>query len=303
MKRGLQAVFSLIVALWLLLPPGLGAENVTLTADSARLRSIGSKPYQEAVAAFLDEQAPKIVGGSIAIDGAFPWQVSLGVSWIANPRPAHFCGGSILSERWILTAAHCVSDLTPDQIAVTAGTNRLAAGAKRHNIKRIVAHASYDAGTMDHDIALLELFDELELNAATAAISLVPAADEATLLPEGRAMVVSGWGATYEGGRGVERLRFVEVPYVLRDTCNRPLVYDGQITENMICAGDILGGVDSCQGDSGGPLVVSAQPPLLAGIVSWGVGCARPNKVGVYTRATQYADWIAACSQQPTSCS
>jgi len=280
----------------------VAGKSDSLSAAGDRLRTLGSKPYQEAVTAFLTRAEPKIVGGSIAPDHGFPWQVSLGVSWIGDPRDAHFCGGSVYSDRWIVTAAHCVVDTTPEQIAVTAGTNRLASGSVRHNVNRIIVHQHYDAGTSDNDVAMLELFDALTLDETTRAIALLEAADEAATLTENRALTVSGWGATFEGGRAVEALRFAEVPFVPRDTCNRPLVYNGQITENMICAGDLGGGIDSCQGDSGGPLAVIGQTPRLAGIVSWGIGCARPNKVGVYTRVARFASWVSGCSQQPDTC-
>jgi len=106
-----------------------------------------------------------------------------------------------------------------------------------------------------------------------------------------------------EGGRKVRDLRFVDVPFVARGACNRPLAYDGRITDNMICAGQAVGGQDSCQGDSGGPLTVNTQTtPKLAGVVSWGDGCARPNKVGVYARVANYAPWIAACIAKPSEC-
>lgn len=270
--------------------------------DDQRLRSMGSKPYREAVAAFLGRLEPKIVGGDIAPEHAFPWQVSLGVSWITDPREAHFCGGSIYSDRWVVTAAHCVVDLLPEHIAVTAGTNRLSTGTQRYNVSRIIAHKAYNDDTSDSDIALLELFDPLTLDDTRRAISLLAAADEPEVLVEDATLTVSGWGAMYEGGRAVEELRFAKLPFVTREACNRPLAYDGEVTENMICAGYVAGGIDSCQGDSGGSLVVPRTDPVLVGVVSWGHGCARPNKVGVYTRISRYTGWVETCVQQPDTC-
>ncbi|MEA2605100.1 MAG: transrane protease serine [Acidobacteriota bacterium] len=270
--------------------------------EKSRLTSKGSTPYQETVAAFLEGKAPKIVGGSVAAAGAYPWQVSLGVSWIANPYDAHFCGGSVYSASWIITAAHCVRDNQPEDVSIVAGTNVLRPGSVRHNVRRIIVHKAYVPATSDNDIALLELFEPLALDAKTRAIPLLDKAAEATALIEDATLEVAGWGATNEGGDPVKDLRFVRVPFVTRDTCNRPLAYNGQISNNMICAGPLAGGTDSCQGDSGGPLSVVSASPVLAGVVSWGEGCARPNKVGVYTRVPQYVDWIRGCTVKPDSC-
>ena len=293
-------VASLLVCILGPAATALAAGNKKL--DDQRLRSMGSKPYREAVAAFLDRREPKVVGGDIAPEHAFPWQVSLGVSWITDPREAHFCGGSIYSDRWVVTAAHCVVDLLPENIAVTAGTNRLSEGAQRYNVSRIIAHKAYNDDTSDSDIALLELFDPLTLDDTKRAIPLLAAADEAGVLVEDAELTVSGWGAMHEGGQAVEELRFAKVPFVTRETCNRPLAYDGDVTENMICAGHAAGGIDSCQGDSGGPLVAPGDDPVLVGVVSWGDGCARPNKVGIYTRIPPFTGWVETCVQQPDTC-
>ena len=131
---------------------------------------------------------------------------------------------------------------------------------------------------------------------------ITPSADQ--LFADGTPFVVTGWGATTEGGSKVRDLRFIDnLPFVTRTDCNAPLSYNGAITENMICAGVRSGGVDSCQGDSGGPLTFeTGTAPKLAGVVSWGEGCARPNKVGVYTRVANYVDWVRACTTDPLTC-
>lgn len=281
------------------------------SAESQRLRETtvemdhllrGSEPYNETVRRYLNKQEAKIVGGKPASAGAFPWQVSLGVSWIADPYSAHFCGGSVYSDRWIITAAHCAEDLTPLQVVITAGTNRLVATATRRNVKRIIVHKDYNATTTDNDVALMELMDPLPLGSEIKSVTLLPLSSEDSLLIEGAHLVVTGWGATQEGGQPVRDLRYLDdLPYVTRATCNRPLAYDGRITENMICAG--RAGIDSCQGDSGGPLTVETETvPKLAGIVSWGEGCARPNKFGIYTRVAKYTDWVEACVSGSATC-
>src|ERR1043166_2831951 len=98
----------------MLRPEALRAQQATITGDTVG----ASEPYKEAVRRFLTRQSPKIVGGKIARDGAFPWQVSLGVAWIADPFQSHFCGGTVVAPAWIVTAAHCAVGLTPERLAV-----------------------------------------------------------------------------------------------------------------------------------------------------------------------------------------
>ena len=261
---------------------------------------VGSKPYLEAVQRFLKNEEPKIIGGKIAPHGAYPWQVSLGVSWIADPYRSHFCGGSVLEARWIVTAAHCVVDMTPEKIAVTAGTNALGVGGSRVNVRRLIVHTKYDRKTQDGDIALVELFTPLALGENIRPIGLADSPDGVAV---GTPLTVLGWGATKEGGSTVRNLRYVDVPLVDRLECNRPIAYDGQISSNMLCAGVATGGLDSCQGDSGGSLSVNAaSTPRLIGVVSWGEGCAQPNKYGVYTNVANYAGWVGACVAKPEAC-
>lgn len=276
-----------------------GGRNVALDDQPF----IGSAPYRDAVARYLKMEKPKIVGGQLAAVGAYPWQVSLGVSWISNPYRGHFCGGSVYSETWIVTAAHCLVDTQPKDILVTAGTNVLGLGGSRHNVKRVIVKRDYVPSTHDNDIALIELVEPLEFSSKVQPVALLSAQEESQLLMKDAPLVVVGWGATEQGGKTVRDLRFVQVPFVERSSCNRPLAYDGQITENMICAGVTAGGVDSCQGDSGGPLTIATSTsPRLAGVVSWGEGCAKPNRVGVYARVSNYASWVQSCVSSPKTC-
>lgn len=272
----------------------------TLDTDPA---THGSSPYEETVKRYLLRQQPKIVGGKPAPAGAFPWQVSLGVSWIADPFSAHFCGGSVLSESWIITAAHCAVHLMPGQVVVTAGSNRLVEGATRRNVNRIFVHKNYNSQTQDNDVALLELREPLPTGLQIKKVDLLTQGEESGLT-EAAMLTVTGWGATVEGGSVVRDLRYLDsLPFVLRDTCNSTKAYDGRITVNMICAGERAGGKDSCQGDSGGPLTFGvAGSPRLAGIVSWGDGCAEPDKVGVYTRVANYVEWIQSCVSNSPTC-
>jgi len=278
----------------------LAQDPTTLESDPSLK---GSVPYEEVVNRYLRKEQPKIVGGKPAPAGAFPWQVSLGVSWIADPFSAHFCGGSVFTEKWIITAAHCAVGLTPGKVIITAGTNRLVDGAVRRNVNRIIVHRNYNPQTKDNDIALMELRDPLPTGLQIKKIELLTPGEESGFT-DTSVFTVTGWGATAEGGSVVRDLRYLDaLPFVSQATCNLPQAYDGQITSNMLCAGVRVGGMDSCQGDSGGPLSFgTGAAPKLAGIVSWGDGCARPDKVGIYTRVVNYISWINNCVAGAQSC-
>jgi secreted trypsin-like serine protease len=285
------AIASLVVPLAFVSCANAGMHEEKL--DTRAARSTGPSDYQDSVAAYLDNLEPKIVGGQAAADGAYPWQVSLEVSWIADPGLAHFCGGSLYSDRWVVTAAHCVEGLTAKDVTVAVGSNRLIPGVTRRNVNRIIVKSEYNRKPHDSDIALLELRSPVKLGKNVKAIPLL--ASDANLTV-GTMVTVTGWGATREDGETVRSLRFVNVPLVERKTCNMPLAYDGDVTETMLCAGSMAGGKDSCQGDSGGPLVLGAgESAVLAGIVSWGHGCAEANKVGVYTKVPVFAQWVKDC--------
>jgi secreted trypsin-like serine protease len=248
---------------------------------------------------------PKIIGGRPAGLGQFPWQVSLQVTDQSNPLRAHFCGGSIYNEKWIVTAAHCTYGLIPKEVAIVAGTIKLDSTSPRVAVDAIFVHHLYnrDRNHPDNDIALLRLQTPLTFGAQVRKIALISPAEETSKLNAGTLLDVTGWGSTAEGGNVVRDLQYVTVPYVERARCNRPLAYDGQITDNMICAGVEVGGKDSCQGDSGGPLATrDTGVERLAGVVSWGEGCARPDKVGVYARVAKFKDWVERCVAAPAQC-
>lgn len=291
----------LILVSLLTLAASLAFGQAATVPDSGLLR--GSPKYDQAVNRYLSRNRDKIVGGQPAPIGAYPWQVSLVVAGIADPVDGHFCGGSIYNARWIITAAHCVPGLKPGDLHVVAGTNHLKPGVHRANVQRILSNKRYAAATHDQDIALLELRDPLPLGQAVKAISLVDGPGDAGL-GENTRLVVTGWGVTQQGGDVVRELHHVGVDYVPRSTCRDPLSYGEAITDNMLCAGFKEGGKDSCQGDSGGPLAYlpPGGAPVLVGVVSWGDGCAKPGRYGVYTRAANYSTWVAVCTADPHAC-
>ena len=212
---------------------------------------------------------------------------------VAEPTRSQFCGGSIIGDTWILTAAHCVRNAIvredPSRVDVIAGTSQYAIGGERLKVAEIHTHPKYNQSTMDHDFALLRLQSPVTQG------KVIELAKETTPVSEGTNACVTGWGATSEGGPGAIDLLGAEVPIVSTEVCNRPESYNGDVTAAMMCAGKEEGGVDSCQGDSGGPLstLIEGRTTLI-GVVSWGEGCARRLKYGIYSRVSMVAPWIAS---------
>ncbi|XP_044211137.1 ST14 transmembrane serine protease matriptase a [Thunnus albacares] len=234
----------------------------------------------------------RIVGGQDAEEGEFPWQVSLHVK-----EYGHVCGASIISPRWLVTAAHCVQDdgrtrfSQPGTWEAYLGLHtQRNTGSKvvKRNLKQIIPHPNYNAYTFDNDIALMELDSPVTYSDYIRPICL-PAAQHD--FPTGNTVWITGWGATREGGFAATVLQKAQVRIINHSVCND--LMGGQITSRMLCAGVLSGGVDACQGDSGGPLSSPAKGrTFLAGVVSWGDGCARRNKPGIYTTVTKFRGWV-----------
>lgn len=233
---------------------------------------------------------PRIIGGTPAPLGAYPWQISIGLRGVA-PLEGHFCGGSIVKPQWVLTAAHCVYGQTsPENIQVFYGSNVLDQNGSIVSVDKIIVHPQWQRVTFDYDAAFLHLSNPIS---PTPVITLSKEASVFLANP-GLIGIVSGWGLTKEGGRISNVLRNVGVQIVAEADCKSTAAYDGAVTDRMICAGFAEGGKDSCQGDSGGPLMVpdGTGSLRLAGLVSWGEGCAHPGKYGVYTSVPIISDWI-----------
>ncbi|MEP4052429.1 MAG: serine protease [Litorimonas sp.] len=233
----------------------------------------------------------RIVGGKLARLGEHPWMVSLGLARYPAGA-AHFCGGSLIADNWVLTAAHCVEDMGPGSIRLHAGSNDLQRGGQLRNVSKIIVHEDWNDRTNENDIALLHVstpfdFNENHISATSYAESVT---EHETQAPGGELLEVIGWGYTREGAGKSERLlRKVTVPVVRTQTCNRN--YSGTVRDGMFCAG--IGGKDSCQGDSGGPISTFGENRRQVGVVSWGYGCAKVNYPGVYARLADYSNWIS----------
>ncbi|XP_059476938.1 trypsin-1-like [Neocloeon triangulifer] len=227
----------------------------------------------------LFKAGDKIVGGSPAAAGEIPWQVSLQYT-----SGFHFCGGSIISETYILTAAHCSTGQTPNGVRVITGTLRTAQPGATYNVATININPDYSSSTFTGDIALWEIRGQIAFDANTAAVPLAQgkAAD-------GTPTLVSGWGTTSAGGSASPVLLRVVVPIYNHAQCESDYAGFGGVPQDQICAGVPEGGVDSCQGDSGGPLYFDG---VIHGIVSWGNGCAYAGYPGVYTEVFSWLGWI-----------
>ena len=236
---------------------------------------------------------PLIVGGQDAIPNEFPFQAS-----IQYKTGEHFCGGSLIRPNWVLTAAHCM-DVPKEKLQVVMGLHDRSKteGAETFEVADIIIHHKYGGGSsLEYDIALIEL----KGNSKLAPIALNDT--ELRISPVKPTMAwVSGWGMLRSGGHKLPYvLQKVELPLVTHEECNSPASYNGEVKDHAICAGYKQGGKDSCQCDSGGPLFLKSESGFsLVGIVSYGEGCAKPNKYGVYTKVNYFTSWIAQRTYKP----
>lgn len=233
----------------------------------------------------------RIVGGVEAVPHSWPWIVSLQVR-------DHFCGGTLIDTRHVLTAAHCITPGSTNQIRVIAGLhqrqNQNTGRTQNIGVSRIFMHEQYNTMTQAHDIAILRLSQPVQLNDYVRLVCL-PGPDP----QESATVTVAGWGTTFKNSALAPSLRQVSVKVT---NALASASYGGQFNvQRQIGAGiPYAGGKDSCQGDSGGPLMYNTNGQwYLSGVVSFGTDCALANYPGVYTRVSSYLSWIQSKINSP----
>ncbi|XP_075034919.1 serine protease 33-like [Mixophyes fleayi] len=237
----------------------------------------------------------RVVGGENSMLGKWPWQVSIVINNI------HTCGGSLISRSWVASAAHCVRGTDLSKYLVMMGMVNLThvndAGVIIAPIKNILIHPIYKGEGTSGDLVLFELESPVTFTSYIQPICL-PSPNQD--FPDGMMCWLTGWGQITEHVNlaAPYTLQEVELPLINSSACDN-MFSDGfmypleMVKDDMICAGYPQGGKDGCQGDSGGPLSCRlGNSWILVGVVSWGVGCAEPNKPGVYTKVSSFAPWI-----------
>ncbi|KAJ8669812.1 hypothetical protein QAD02_001071 [Eretmocerus hayati] len=246
-----------------------------------------------------DRRSDRIVGGAESTKGAWPWIASLG--YVESEGIKFLCGGTLISSRHIVTAAHCVHSKKNLQL-VRLGDHDLSsyydnARAVELRIERQICHPNYKPSTGENDIAILRLQDEVRFSDYVRPICLPNNDNSLSGNLAGNLPYVAGWGSTYFNGPPSSTLLEAQVPIVdIRDCQKAYRMFRGNlIDDRIICAGYKQGGKDACQGDSGGPLMIPRHSRFyLIGIVSNGYKCAEPGYPGVYTKITSFLDFIAS---------
>ncbi|XP_065221065.1 venom protease-like [Planococcus citri] len=242
----------------------------------------------------------KITGGRNATLGDWPWMVAVGYRTASNPGPLFRCGGSLISDRWVVTAAHCVQN-TGSLTLTTARVGDLdldeynTDGASPTDIAvdQIIAHPEYKASPVVNDIALLRLKNPVTFSDLVRPICILSNNEHRSDgFYSNKQPFITGWGATNWKGPSSNILQEARVDIVDQETCAKNYASQKSVIDHrVLCAGGM--GKDSCQGDSGGPLMIPIRASYyLAGVVSYGVRCADKNFPGVYTRVAQFSDWI-----------
>ncbi|XP_065546425.1 acrosin-like [Lathamus discolor] len=257
--------------------------------------SCGATCGHRPMAAYYSKQ--RIVGGRDALPGAWPWIAS--IQQTSGAGTVHICGGSLISPQWVLTAAHCFINAKHIQMwFVLLGATRLTRlgpESQVRKIRKLIAHPYYSKVTEENDIALLELDRPLQCNDY---IQLICVPDMSIRVSQLTDCYISGWGSRKaKSASSATVLQEAKVHLINVNTCNSSEWYQGDIHTHNLCAGHPQGGIDSCQGDSGGPLMckdTNSDFFWLVGVTSWGEGCGRAQRPGIYTSTQHFYNWMVA---------
>ncbi|XP_035641829.1 tissue-type plasminogen activator-like isoform X1 [Oncorhynchus keta] len=248
----------------------------------------------------------RILGGARKSDiTEQPWQAAISVYQPRNKAHIFQCGGVLIDSCWVLSAAHCFDNgLKPERLQVVLGRTfrKNSSGSEQiFEVEKYWSHEKYNETNFDNDIVLMKLKSDIGLCAVNSP-EVLPAClpDPGLVLPDWTECEISGYGREKEfDAMYSERVKRGHVRLWPQDRCVPTVLSERVVTSNMLCAGDTRGLDDACKGDSGGPLVCPKDGRMtLMGLISWGDGCGKKDKPGVYTRVTQYTDWISSKKQE-----
>ncbi|KAL6103718.1 proc [Pungitius sinensis] len=241
-----------------------------------------------------DGLVPWVVGGEVGKKGESPWQALL-----LNARGRFHCGGVLIDKNWVLTAAHCLDNSLRFRVRLGDYERHRDEGTEATlKVTRAFKHPHYNSKTMDNDIALLRLQTPAPQTKYIIPVCLPGRRTaERVLHLDGTPTVVSGWGKDDQNSTTFSSaLNVIKVPLVERAVCAQHM--SNNISDNVLCAGVLGQRMDACEGDSGGPMVTLYRDTwFLLGLVSWGEGCGWEDKLGVYTKVSNYNEWINGVRQ------
>nr|XP_033467828.1 hyaluronan-binding protein 2-like [Epinephelus lanceolatus] len=243
-------------------------------------------------------RSARIFGGKKSLPGAHPWQVSLQTRSKGSSGPfSHICGGILIQSCWVLTAAHCIkSGLDMQVVLGGVDIEKNEVFDQVIPVERAIVHEQYRQSpfALYNDVAMLQLRVTDRPYCAKETRFVKTACLPNQSFNSGTECVISGWGVTETQRYGTNQLLDARVLLISQEKCKAPHVYGDSLDDSMFCAGNMGGGVDSCQGDSGGPLVCEHNGThYVVGVVSWGDGCGKKYKPGVYANVGRFVDWIS----------
>ncbi|XP_011170134.2 proclotting enzyme [Solenopsis invicta] len=270
-------------------PPVNKTDNVNLSKDTMQVKLDARKPRRPRGCGTTTRMKTRIAGGQPADPKEWPWMAAL-----LRGNTVQYCGGVLITDRHVLTAAHCVYRFKLSDITVRLGeydfTTSEETRALDFAVSEIRIHRDFQLNTYEHDIAIIKINRPTVFNSYIWPICLPPI--QQTF--ENKNAIVTGWGTQYYGGPASTVLLEAAVPVWPQEKCIRS--FTQLIPTTTLCAGAYEGGRDACQGDSGGPLLhqLANGRWVNIGIVSWGIRCGEPGYPGIYTRVSSYLDWIFA---------